>query len=460
MLSAWARVTTGQMTQAPVEPEWSKYGTRRISSGQGSVMFLNREVRRRFSGAIAIDATFAEVTGKQKSRPNIKPGDMVSTNADCGWYSRHGDHDGEADGADKAGFGWELEYAIATRRPDEVGTDYPLLFLATSGHLPGQIRGHALALYQSIVDRGHTVDHVVTDRAYLPGSDAEFLQRPLAIAKVKVVMDYKNVEEEIGIQATFTSGKHHLIMVAGSWHFGFMPENLIHAEKTYRDLLASLKKLMKHNKITPEERDRLKDEGHKLLRTQRSERTRYRLIPRSNFFADASRQYAYPDFTDPIVMDPDTGKFVPFVSPGKTVKVPGNLSTKKGELNQKHLKYGQEYDYKSELWRAWFGRRNQVENGNSCLKDADRAALAIPMKRRMKGPWAVEMAGALAAATTNIERILDWLKVRLALGTMNRKNRTSAALFEPGLATLTVEEHDDRNPFKELAEIHQLRLIA
>lgn len=128
--------------------------------------------------------------------------------------------------------------------------------------------------------------------------------------------------------------------------------------------------------------------------------------------------------------------------------------------NQKHLKYGEEYEYKSDIWRAWYGKRNQVENGNFCLKDADRAALAIPMKRRMRGPWAVEIAGALAAATTNIERIVDWLKARLALGDMNRKNRTSAALFEPGLETLTVDEHDLRNPFTQLAEIQQLGLIA
>ncbi|WP_301183785.1 hypothetical protein [Curtobacterium aetherium] len=39
-------------------------------------------------------------------------------------------------------------------------------------------------------------------------------------------------------------------------------------------------------------------------------------------------------------------------------------------------------------------------------------------------------------------------------------NRTSAALFEPGLETLTVDEHDRRNPFNQLAQMEQLRLIA
>ena len=76
------------------------------------------------------------------------------------------------------------------------------------------------------------------------------------------------------------------------------------------------------------------------------------------------------------------------------------------------------------------------------------------------GPWIVEMAGAMAAASANISRIIDWLKARLALRGMNRMNRSSAALFEPGIERLTVEEHDRRNPFNRLAEIEQLRLIA
>ena len=39
-------------------------------------------------------------------------------------------------------------------------------------------------------------------------------------------------------------------------------------------------------------------------------------------------------------------------------------------------------------------------------------------------------------------------------------NWTSAALCEPGIESLTVDEHDRRNPFKKFAEIDQLSLIA
>jgi len=49
-----------------------------------SVDFLPRDVRRRFKGAVAIDATFAEVSGSQKGDKTIGPNDTVSVNFDCG----------------------------------------------------------------------------------------------------------------------------------------------------------------------------------------------------------------------------------------------------------------------------------------------------------------------------------------------------------------------------------------
>ncbi|GGL05526.1 hypothetical protein GCM10009769_24620 [Curtobacterium luteum] len=298
-----------------------------------------------------------------------------------------------------------------TRDPNETEASYPLLFLSTSGHKPGALTGHGLFLYQSAVERGHAIKTVVGDRAYFPGAKPEDLQRPLAQAGVKVVMDYKNEEEELGQQAFYASadGRHNLVMVTGSWHLRFMPAALIDAEKTYLDYLKTITS-------KPEaERSKLRDEAHALLRQRRKERSRYRLIPRSGYDATGARQYSYPEFTDPKVYDAESDTWIDVVIPGKTVKVPGVLSDKNGVKNQNHLKYGQEYEYKSDVWRAWFGKRNNVENGNSCLKDADREALGVPMKRRMRGPWIVEMAGAMTAASANISRIIDWLKARLAL---------------------------------------------
>lgn len=423
---------------------------------EGSISFLPREVRRRYRGAAAADATFAEVSGKQKSKKNLKPSDSVSTNYDCGWYSRKGNHSASEDPDGIHKFGWELEYLVMTRDPNETEASYPLLFLSTSGHVPGALVGHGRYLWESARDRGHDITTLVADRAYFPNAEPEDLQRPLAQAGVKVVADYKNADHELGIQAFYASkdGRHNLIMVTGSWYLAFMPKALIDAEKTYRDLVENTKNLPE------DERKKRRAEAHAILRQQRAEKARYRLTPRSGYDTTCARQYTYPDFTDPEVFDESTGEMVKVTIPGKTVKIPGVLHDKDGKKHQKHIKYGQEHEYKSPIWKAWYGKRNNVENGNSCLKDADRAALGVPMKRRMRGPWIIEMAGAMAAATANLSRILDWLKARLALRNLNRMNRTSAALFEPGIEKLTVEEHDRRNAFNRLAEIEELRLIA
>ena len=42
-------------------------------------------------------------------------------------------------------------------------------------------------------------------------------------------------------------------------------------------------------------------------------------------------------------------KWIGALIPGKTVKVPGGLSDKNGVKNQDHLRYGQEYEYKSDV---------------------------------------------------------------------------------------------------------------
>ncbi|WP_066515952.1 hypothetical protein [Curtobacterium ammoniigenes] len=422
---------------------------------EGSIAFLPREVKRRFRGAAAMDATFIEVSGKQKSAKNIKPGDKVSTNYDCGWYGRQGSHGPDDNPRGLSAFGWELEFLVMTADPNETEVAYPRLFLSTSGHLPGGLAGHGRFLWESAKHRGHTISTLIADRAYFPGAKPEDLQRPLAQAGVKVVMDYKNEDFELTQQAFYKSpnGVHDLIMVTGNWYLGFMPTALIEAEKTYRDFREAVENL------PAEEKKQKIAEAHALLRAQREEKKKYRLKPRSGYDLTCARQYTYPEFNDPEVYDERVGAMVSVALP-KTVKIPGVLNDEHGKTHQNHIKYGQDLEYKSAAWKAWFGKRNNIENGNSCLKDADRAALAVPMKRRMRGPWIIELAGAMAAATANLSRILDWLKLRLAMRTLNRKNATSAALFEPGLDRLTVDEHDLRNPFNRLAELEELRLVV
>lgn len=114
------------------------------------------------------------------------------------------------------------------------------------------------------------------------------------------------------------------------------------------------------------------------------------------------------------------------------------------------------------------GREARCDTGQAARRRVGREARyrpapGLPSTRGpapTRGPAGCCRPGPLSIASANVSRIIDWLKARLALRTLNRMNRTSAALFEPGLETLTVDEHDRRNPFNQLAQMEQLRLIA
>jgi hypothetical protein len=117
--------------------------------------------------------------------------------------------------------------------------------------------------------------------------------------------------------------------------------------------------------------------------------------------------------------------------PSKTVLIPGVLgSGTRNEENTKHLKYGQEFEYKPEKWRGMYGLRNTVEPGNASVKKPEHLALGIAMKRLVRGPWFAALCAAMAAARENKHRIGDWYQERLNLAHRNRKNRSHPAVQE------------------------------
>ncbi|MFS2037148.1 hypothetical protein ACEN8I_24195, partial [Polaromonas sp. CT11-55] len=71
-------------------------------------------------------------------------------------------------------------------------------------------------------------------------------------------------------------------------------------------------------------------------------------------------------------LDPETSEVVEITVPSKTVLIPGVIggSAADGE-NVKHLKFGQEFEYKSEKWRRFYGLRNTVESGNASVKNPE-----------------------------------------------------------------------------------------
>lgn len=74
---------------------------------------------------------------------------------------------------------------------------------------------------ESLEERGHTIDHFVTDQAYIPGGKAEELQDCLRERRIKLVMNYPTKENALGIQAH----AHGAIMVEGNWYCPSMAQH-------------------------------------------------------------------------------------------------------------------------------------------------------------------------------------------------------------------------------------------
>lgn len=395
----------------------------------GSVLLLPKEIRDRSDGAHAIDATIVELVGMHKAFENMRLGDKMPTNHGGGLYVRDGDHDGSKKGPGKRKYGQEIESCIWTRNNPNADKDFPLLFTAIGDHKPGKLIGHGRKLLESLIARDIKIKTLIADRAYTPNAKVEDLQLPFAQQGVSLVMDY-GIKQK-GKQAFWASpdGKHNLVMCDGSWYLASMPEALQLAEKTYSDFKKKADKNIKDEDV----RNARVTAAHDLLVLQRSRRSRFRLEPRGRHRADGSRQYFYPTLRleDTADIDPVTGEVVEITVPSKTVLIPGVLGNgARNEENTKHLKYGQEFEYKSEKWRGMYGLRNTVESGNASVKNPEHLALGIAMKRLVRGPWFAALCAAMAAACENIHRIVDWYQERLNLAHRNRKNRSHLAVYE------------------------------
>lgn len=395
---------------------------------QGSVDLLADEVRDRHAGVVAIDATFLSLAGRQKLAENMGASDSACTNHGGGWYVREGDHKATSATLKTAQYGIEIELAIWARNSPDADMDFPLLFSAIGDHKPGELKGAGRQLLDVMLANGMKVTTLVADRAYTPNAMPEDLQLPFIQHGVNLVMDYGI--KQLGIQAYWTDGRHSLVMCDGSWYPDTMPMHLQLCEETYAKAKVTAENLKKNKKLVPAAK--MKADAHELVVKQRDERGKFRLTPRSRHAADGSRQYSYPELSeaDRYYVN-ERGEVVEYKFPGKTVKVPGVIgTTPEGEDIRTHLKYGQEYEFKSEKWRRIYGLRNTIESGNASLKNEEELALGNKMQRLVRGPWFAALCAAMAAACENIDRIVDWYQERLGLPHRNQKNRSHPSVYK------------------------------
>jgi hypothetical protein len=283
---------------------------------EGTWAMLPADIRERWDGNVAEDATLVELLGKagNPSSTNLDR-DRFSINYDGTFYARSGNHSAitpddsaalkSAGKSSKAkvtsskGRKWGVEAELVRIIPNADGSaDFPLVTIAGGAHKVGEIIGEGARLAQSLHDRGHRINHWVVDRLYSNGKPFEF-QLPIRHLGGKLVFDYQ--DKTLGVMTHTANG---FVMVSGRWFLDNLPkahrecdakmrvaENLYDAEKT-RVKKLHLSSAEKAKTLAPAKRQYL--QALRLYDDQLAERERYMLKPKGKIAADGTRRYLVP----------------------------------------------------------------------------------------------------------------------------------------------------------------------
>lgn len=367
--------------------------------------------------SVTIDATALPLYARgigNKALERRGDDESVSIEPDAGFWNRETEDHSDTGKAKRSRtkYAFELELGVLNSndatRPDAV----PHIAIGIGHHAPGYGPARAArAMFENIVARGLKLDHVVSDRAYLPGAKPEELQNFLRISGAKLVMDYK--KSELGVQAEFGGA----IQVEGSWHCPAMPKSLIKAFKVTRDAEDA-------TDLSTPRRERVARAGEIALQRRRDAEARAPYLLRAKEHMDkrgttpmmcpaagpsatalcdapSRRVSAIPAGKVALTVINNPPKELPRVCANKTsIAIPLEAGAK----------HAQHYQYRSKEWQAHYGHgRNCVEGFNAYIKDGGRHSLADPSRRRLRGATAQYFLAAITVVAANIEKIRDFV---------------------------------------------------
>lgn len=456
-------------------------------------MFLPEDLRDRYEGNVAIDATFVALYGKRgnSSSHNLE-GDRRTANPDGGFYQREGSHGavthadaramnktdpgGKHKGRSITKLMWGVEIEIARMTPNHPGEidHIPLLTTALGFHRPGEIKGAGLSLLKSLHCRGQKINHVIMDRAYSSAMYEEF-QVPVRLLGGKLVFDYK--DEDLGVTGHDPRG---YVQVSGSWYLDTLPVVLremdrtilavrrehgesaarhAKAERLYETHTLRAKKTEVATEVPTEVPAELtitieaarKQYGPNALALRRGEalyskqldrRSLYQLKAKGRMSPDGTRRYLIPNAvnsTTPLTMPPDHYS-------GKTVMMKLPTGKDAGKPNAGGLKHEQYYPYGAPQWKATYGMRNGVESVNRNLKRSQYEDIGNPEKRAVRGNTFTYLVIALSTVNENLRQVLSFLKRKLGRTTVTPKNAELPRTFWQSPGPAPSQNEDESQP--------------
>jgi hypothetical protein len=419
---------------------------------EGSWGMLPKEVRARWEGNLAQDATLVALGGKA-GNPAARNLDKArrSINYDAGYYRHGGNHaaitSDDAQAFKKAGKAtgttvikqkdgiWGVEAELARIIPNLSGEadQFPLFTLAASAHIPGAIVGEGARLATSLHERGHRLNHWVVDRAYPNGRPYGF---HIALRRLgaKLVFDYKT--NDLDVQTHTADG---FIMVTGHWFLNNLPVVLRNADKAMRDAETRYDNAMvriKNQSLSDKDKADLKKpivhefaQAEHLYQQQLEQRAKYMLKPKGQMAPDGTRRYLVP------INAPGYAKWKakPNSHQGKTVTM--TLPTLEELAKSPRIggvKDEQYYQYGTPEWSRIYGLRNTVESANRNAKRSQFEGLGDPDKRAARGNTFTYIIIALALVSENLRQAVSFFKRKLALRKLTSKNTYVPSLFWQG----------------------------
>jgi hypothetical protein len=382
---------------------------------EATLTMVPRELRRRWKGSVAVDATVVPAFARAErrvqggataaSRPVVKH----SADPDAAWYFR--DEGAEADNV------WGYEASLAASGPESAGeTDRcPSLVVGMAplhrpGHDPGK---NAVVALRSVRQRGHPAHWLAGDRAY-SNQKPEHFQLPARALGYRPVFDYK--VDQLGIQDEYRG----MLQIEGTWYCPAIPKSLVDATADFRA-----------GKIDePTWRARLEERRH------------YAIVAKSGPDAEWHRRVRCPASSPhPTVRCELKPASVPVAVRGRLrVRVPGDLATHPPAICTQQsvilppeagAKLAQDLAYGSpEYHERYATLRNSIEGFNGFVKDGAHEALDDPERRRIRGVAAQSVFVALLIMAANMRKIRTAVE-QLAeeggrLRRLSRRRRTAA----------------------------------
>jgi hypothetical protein len=411
-----------------------------------SIHQMPREIRRRWKGSVALDATpiplFARAEERESGRKKRRKVVVHSTDPDGAWYVRERDHrDPDTiaelrtlEGKKLRKLIWAEEATLVVMGADDPAEDhtFPYLIVGMAPlHKPGHEVGEkAIVALASIRARGHPSRWLGGDRNYT-NAIADKFQLPARALGNKVVIDYR--EDQLGVQDSWNGA----LLVEGNWYSPGMPQALIDATIQFRR--GQIDEDLWHERIAARAPYRLRPksapdkEGHVIWVCPAGgpcPMARCDNKPASNNAKTAGKVRIF--LTDDLVQDPD------LICTQQSLTIPPEAGAK----------YVQDLQYASAAWQTVYSTlRNTIEGFNGLAKDGGYEALGDSNRRRIRGQAAQSVFVAFLLFGANlrkIDRFIDLSAVTFEGGRQVRKirRRRTAALSD----WLPAAPDDDSKP--------------